>query len=358
MFVHDGRDPDGHGRARRCGGDAGRRRAPAHGCAPIIRRPICCMRRCAGVWATMSPRRARSWRPTACASITASRCRPRREDLAVVAEDVNRRIRGNAEVATRLMTPDEAVKQGALALFGEKYGEEVRVVSHGRRGRGRQFLDRALRRDPCAADRRYRPVQDRGRGAVAAGVRRIEALTGAARRCLCRRAGPPASARRPRHCGCSRAELPQRVAGADRGAQAAGARADRGRASASPPAAAAADDSVKDVAGVKLAARLLDGVPAKELKGMADALKQQIGSGIVALVARSEDRASLVVGVTSRSDGAFQCRRSGPARQREPRRQGRRRASRYGAIRRPRRQPRPGGADGHRAGDARGGKAA
>ena len=48
-----------------------------------------------------------------------------------MAEDVNRRIRGNAEVATRLMTPDEAVKQGALALFGEKYGEEVRVVSMG-----------------------------------------------------------------------------------------------------------------------------------------------------------------------------------------------------------------------------------
>ena len=58
---------------------------------------------------------------------------PSGEDLAVVAEDVNRRIRGNAEVATRLMTPDEAVKQGALALFGEKYGEEVRVVSMGAR---------------------------------------------------------------------------------------------------------------------------------------------------------------------------------------------------------------------------------
>ena len=65
------------------------------------------------------------------------------------------------------------------------------------------------------------------------------------------------------------------------------------------------DDSVKNVAGVKLAARLLDDVPAKELKGMADALKQQIGSGIVALVARSEERASLVVGVTADLTGRF-----------------------------------------------------
>ena len=65
------------------------------------------------------------------------------------------------------------------------------------------------------------------------------------------------------------------------------------------------DDSVKDVAGVKLAARLLDDVPAKELKGMADALKQQIGSGIVALVARSEERASLVVAVTADLTGRF-----------------------------------------------------
>ena len=69
--------PDGQARLRRCGGDAGRRRAPRHGCAPITRPPICCMRRCAGGSAPTSPRRARWWRPTACASTTASRCRPR-----------------------------------------------------------------------------------------------------------------------------------------------------------------------------------------------------------------------------------------------------------------------------------------
>ena len=65
------------------------------------------------------------------------------------------------------------------------------------------------------------------------------------------------------------------------------------------------EGAVKEVAGIKLAARLLEDVPAKELKGMADALKQQIGSGIVALIARSEDRASLVVAVTQDLTGRF-----------------------------------------------------
>ena len=92
----------------------------------------------------------------------------------------------NAPVETHLMTPDEAIAKGALALFGEKYGDEVRVVSMGidaRRAQGRACLfGRALRRHACAAHRRYRPAQDRGESAVASGVRRVEALTGEAAR--------------------------------------------------------------------------------------------------------------------------------------------------------------------------------
>ena len=59
------------------------------------------------------------------------------EDIEAVEADVNAQIRANAEVVTRLMTPDEAIEEGALALFGEKYGDEVRVV-HGRRWAGRR----------------------------------------------------------------------------------------------------------------------------------------------------------------------------------------------------------------------------
>ncbi|HEY8014074.1 MAG TPA: alanine--tRNA ligase, partial [Dongiaceae bacterium] len=233
---------------------------------------------------------------------------PSSEDLAVVAEDVNRRIRGNAEVATRLMTPDEAVKQGALALFGEKYGEEVRVVSMGGLEGGGEDDGVHFSTELCGGTHvrrtgdigHFKIVSD---GAVAAGVRRIEALTGAAADAYIaqqdRLIGETASALRVQP-----AELPQRVAGLLEERK----RLERELMEARKRLATGGgggDDSVKDVAGVKLAARLLDDVPAKELKGMADALKQQIGSGIVALVARSEARASLVVAVTPDLTGRF-----------------------------------------------------
>jgi len=228
---------------------------------------------------------------------------PSSEDLAAVAEDVNRRIRGNAEVATRLMTPDAAVEQGALALFGEKYGEEVRVVSMGGEEDGVHFSTELcggthVRRTGDIGH--FKIVSD---GAVAAGVRRIEALTGAAADAYIaqqdRLIGETAAALRVQP-----AELPQRVAGLlderkrlERELMEARKRLATG--------GGGGDESAKDVAGVKLAARLLDDVPAKELKGMADALKQQIGSGIVALIARSEERASLVVAVTPDLTGRF-----------------------------------------------------
>ena len=83
------------------------------------------------------------------------------DDLAWVEAEVNARIRENTEVTTRLMTPDAAVELGAMALFGEKYGEEVRVVSMGaRRGQQGGVFDRAVRRHACPAHRRHRLFQD------------------------------------------------------------------------------------------------------------------------------------------------------------------------------------------------------
>jgi alanyl-tRNA synthetase len=221
---------------------------------------------------------------------------PSAEDLAVVAEEVNRRIRDNAEVATQLMTPDAAVKEGALALFGEKYGEEVRVVSMGGEDDGRHFST-----ELCGGTH-VRRTGDIGyfkivsEGAVAAGVRRIEALTGEAADSFVgeqdRLIGEAAAALKVQP-----AELPQRIAGLIEERR----RLERELTEARKRLATGGgrdDAAVKEVAGVKLAARLLEDVPAKELKGMADALKQQIGSGIVALVTRSDERASLVVAVT------------------------------------------------------------
>ena len=109
------------------------------------------------------------------------------DEIRKVEDLVNAMILQNAPVETHLMTPDQAIAQGALALFGEKYGEEVRVVSMGvdpdERARGPCLLDRALRRHPCAADRRYRPAQDRERGG---GRLRRAPRRGADRRCRAR----------------------------------------------------------------------------------------------------------------------------------------------------------------------------
>jgi alanyl-tRNA synthetase len=222
---------------------------------------------------------------------------PSGEDIAVVAAEVNARIRANAEVLTRLMTPDAAVAEGALALFGEKYGEEVRVVSMGGQGsdEGTHFSTELcggthVRR---TGDIGYFKIV--GEGAVSAGVRRIEALTGAAAEGYVadeeRFIGEAAAALKAQP-----AELPQRIAALMEERK----RLERELMEARRRIATGggAEEAVKEVAGIKLARRLLDDVPAKELKGMADALKQQIGSGIVALVARSEERASLVVAVT------------------------------------------------------------
>jgi alanyl-tRNA synthetase len=217
------------------------------------------------------------------------------EELRAVEAEVNFRVRQNAEVGTRLMTPDQAVAGGALALFGEKYGEEVRVVSMG------LDEDAHFSVELCGGTH-VRRTGDIGffkitnEGGLASGVRRIEALTGEA--AVAHIEAEEATLREAAAAlKVAPAELPQRLAtlveerrrlerevSELRRKLAAGGGAE--------PAAA------REVGGIRYAARLLDGVPARELKAMADALKKQVGSGVVAIAAEAEGRASLVVGVT------------------------------------------------------------
>ncbi|HXY99758.1 MAG TPA: alanine--tRNA ligase [Stellaceae bacterium] len=224
------------------------------------------------------------------------------EDLRAIETEVNARIRENGEVKTRLMTPESAVEAGALALFGEKYGEEVRVVAMGeeRAGPGRAPLPFSV--ELCGGTH-VRRTGDIGffkivsESAVAAGVRRIEALTGAAaeqhveqEELLLRQAADALKA--------TRGELPARVLGLIEERK----RLERELAEARRLIAAggggAPKPAAKDLGGVKFAGRAVDNLPAKELKGLADDMKKEIGSGVVALVATAEGKASLVVGVT------------------------------------------------------------
>jgi alanyl-tRNA synthetase len=185
-----------------------------------------------------------------------------------------------------------------MALFGEKYGDEVRVVSMG----GREEEEPKEFSTELCGGTHVRRTGDIGflkvvsEGAVGAGLRRIEAVTGAAAEkfvaeqqkivaeaAAALKAVPQEVSHRIVSLLEERKKLERELADARRAAATGGS---------------GGNTETKNVNGVKLAARLLPDVPAKELKSMADALKKQLGSGVVALIATADGKASVVVGVT------------------------------------------------------------
>ena len=231
------------------------------------------------------------------------------EDLRAIEAEVNQRIRINAAVETHFMTPDEAIEAGALALFGEKSGEEVRVVSMG--GPGAVGADLAFSTELCGGTH-VRRAGDIGffkivsEGALASGVRRIEAVAGAAAldhvtRQEAALAGAAAALK------AAPAELAERVTALveerkrlDRELGVA-----RRKLAAGGGAGSAAGPGARQVAGIQYVPRLLEGLPPKDLKPMVDEIKQHIGSGVVALVSVSDGKVSLVVGVSEDLTGRF-----------------------------------------------------
>jgi alanyl-tRNA synthetase len=224
------------------------------------------------------------------------------EELAAVEAEVNARIRENSEVTTRLMTPEAAVAEGAMALFGEKYGDEVRVVSMGVGDAARPAWSIEL----CGGThvRRtgdiglFRIVGETG---VSAGVRRIEAVTGEAAEAWVlaneRRLLEVAAALRT-----SPAEVPERVAAlVEERRRLERVVADLQTKLATGGGAAEAED----VGGVRFAGRNLGDVPARDLKGLAEAILKQVASGVVALVSTAEGKASVVVAVSADLTGRF-----------------------------------------------------
>ncbi|MBP7001852.1 alanine--tRNA ligase [Amaricoccus sp.] len=225
-------------------------------------------------------------------------------ELAAVEAEVNAFVRQNTQVDTRIMTPDAAEKIGARALFGEKYGEEVRVVSMGTSpGSGVGPRGETYSLELCGGTHVSR-TGDIGafrltsETASASGVRRVEALTGEAARAhtagdiaaLAEAAGllrarPDELAERIRALLDERKALTQEVADLRR--KAALARGGGGE---------AAPETVK---GVSFLARALTGVSGKDLRGLIDEHKAQLKSGVVLLVADTGDRAAVAAGVTA-----------------------------------------------------------
>ncbi|MDP2378489.1 alanine--tRNA ligase [Reyranella sp.] len=227
------------------------------------------------------------------------------EELRRIEDEVNDRIRHNSAVETRLMTPDEAIAAGAMALFGEKYGEEVRVLSMG--GDAHTEGGEKYSVELCGGTHARRTgdiglFKIVGEGAVSSGVRRIEALAGAAAESYVRHqadllAEAAATLKtRPE-------DLPARLAALVEGQrrierELSDARKALALAGSDANAGNAAADEMRDVGGVKMIGRVLNGVPGKDLKGMADEFKKKLGSGVVALIGIEDGKASAVVGVT------------------------------------------------------------
>jgi alanyl-tRNA synthetase len=233
------------------------------------------------------------------------------EELSRIEDIANEVVLENDEVTTRLMAVDDAREAGARALFGEKYGDEVRVVSMGRHAReqGNNALGWSV--ELCGGTHVRRTgdiglISVTGESAVASGVRRIEALTG--RHARHHANGTMALAKSAAsELRTTLEDMPARIAllmeerkKLERDLSDARKKLAMGGGASASNGPTASATGVREVGNVKLLARSVEGIEMKDLKSLADAGKKQIGSGVVAIVGVTEDgKAGVVVGVTS-----------------------------------------------------------
>jgi len=232
------------------------------------------------------------------------------DEIAQVEKIVIAQINANTPVITRVMPIDEARESGAMALFGEKYADEVRVVSMGtQEGDKKQFSIELCGGTHVKQTGDIGTFKIISEGALSSGVRRLEAITGdnvekfiAQAKAADQEAHEKLLAenqkRRDEYLALGgelsdiapqeaeeivkeNKRLEKMIADLRRAAGAAGV-----------------DDDIKTINGIKFIGTVLNDFPPKDLKPMADDLTSKIGSGIVALVATNDDKASIVVAVT------------------------------------------------------------
>ncbi|WPZ04475.1 alanine--tRNA ligase [Blastomonas marina] len=224
------------------------------------------------------------------------------EEISDIEAEVNAEIRHNEKVGTRLMSPDDAVEAGALALFGEKYGDEVRVLSMGRsdwQGSGRNYsveLCGGTHVDAMGDIGLFRIVSE---SAVSSGVRRIEALTGeAARKWLVAREEALKAVAGTLKTNPEEVEARVAVLVSERKAlerELADAKRELALAGGGGQAEAPADETIGDVT---FSGKVIEGLDPKELRPLLDGEKARVGSGVAAVVAVNDGRAAFAVAVT------------------------------------------------------------
>ncbi|SHF26998.1 alanyl-tRNA synthetase [Kaistia soli DSM 19436] len=226
-------------------------------------------------------------------------------ELAAVEDIANEVVLQDGAVSTRLMERDEAIAAGAMALFGEKYGDEVRVVSMGERD-GKPYSVELCGGTHVGRTGEIGLVTIVGEGAVASGVRRVEALTGKAARdhlelqdkrlkevAQALKVRPDEAVERVTVLVEERRRLERELADARRKLALGGG----GQASG---------DGVRDVGDIRYLGRVVEGIAPKDLKGLVDEARKSVGSGVVAFVGVAEDgKAALVVGVSEDLVGRF-----------------------------------------------------
>ncbi len=239
------------------------------------------------------------------------------DQIATIEQSVNDEIRANTEVVTRVMALDDAIQTGAMALFGEKYDDEVRVVAMGTQATG---AHKPYSVELCGGTHVKR-TGDIGlfkivaEGAVSSGIRRVEAVTGEGALAYFRqqedrlneaaallKTAPADVVDRVKALVEEKKKLESELSNLRRKSVSASAHISAG-------AGIAAEGSVvpafKMIGNVKFKSAVLAEFPAKELKPMVDDLKKVLGSGVITLIATDEGKASIVVGVTDDLTGKY-----------------------------------------------------